>query len=632
MTIYEKNRKSFEEQYPEWLEEVETYAKDHPEDLVIREETACDESVIFRVEQGSRSLYLNGKYAPVERAIKWIDSLPDRTTGSVVVLIGVGSGIYLKELLTQSDKAITIIIYEPSAKIFLRMLEVMDLSVEIKKHHFIFLIEGYNSENYEYVMSQFMTYDRLSYFTFFVHPNYAELFPEVVLRCSKYANKKGEELEVQKNTTMRYMATFADNLLCNMRYLPYHYKARQLGGAIPTDIPAIVISAGPSLNKNILELKKAKNKAFLIAVDTAIKPLLKNGIYPDVFVIVDGLKPVSLIEAEGVSDVPLVTPFVAAKSVLEYHKGKKFFFEDASVLPQHVYNLCGKSFEGLESGGSVANNAFSLAVLMGFKTIIFVGQDLAMTGNKTHADGTFAEKMEEIDTNSGAYFEVDAIDGGKVLTRFDFNRYRIWFEKIIERERLDNVIDATEGGALIHGTKVMTLKEAIEKECKKEVDIKAIIDGIEPCLDSENQEKAITYLCDLPKKIEKNKIEMRKARKEYERIEKICQKKPFQQQAYIKKCKRVNRMVDDIVKSPEAYLTIESLRGIDFAVQKEVLDTNEDVQKEGLEVARYGQYMLMYMEQCTETIRKHAVELMEELEKNPAQFQPFYRETDDQKE
>ena len=37
----------------------------------------------------------------------------------------------------------------------------------------------------------------------------------------------------------------------------------------------------------------------------------------------------------------------------------------------------------------VACSAFSLVYKLGFSRIILVGQDLALTGNKTHADGTF---------------------------------------------------------------------------------------------------------------------------------------------------------------------------------------------------------------------------------------------------
>ena len=68
--------------------------------------------------------------------------------------------------------------------------------------------------------------------------------------------------------------------------------------AIPREMPAIIVSAGPSLNENIEELKKAKNKAFIIAVDTAMKPLLRNGIIPDMYAIIDGTKPLELVAVE----------------------------------------------------------------------------------------------------------------------------------------------------------------------------------------------------------------------------------------------------------------------------------------------------------------------------------------------
>ena len=44
--------------------------------------------------------------------------------------------------------------------------------------------------------------------------------------------------------------------------------------------PALVIGAGPSLNKNIRLLKEARHKALLVAVDAALKPLLEAGITP----------------------------------------------------------------------------------------------------------------------------------------------------------------------------------------------------------------------------------------------------------------------------------------------------------------------------------------------------------------
>lgn len=62
-------------------------------------------------------------------------------------------------------------------------------------------------------------------------------------------------------------------------------------------------------------------------------------------------------------------------------------------------------FYGVACGGSVACSAFSLVYKMGFSRIILVGQDLALTGNKTHADGTFMDKMQTIDTSKAIMVE-----------------------------------------------------------------------------------------------------------------------------------------------------------------------------------------------------------------------------------
>ena len=79
-----------------------------------------------------------------------------------------------------------------------------------------------------------------------------------------------------------------ENILCNAKYVIKGYKTRQFVDVIPRNIPAIIVAAGPSLNKNILELKRLKGRAFIIAVDTAIKPLLNAGIIPDMYAVVDG--------------------------------------------------------------------------------------------------------------------------------------------------------------------------------------------------------------------------------------------------------------------------------------------------------------------------------------------------------
>ena len=53
------------------------------------------------------------------------------------------------------------------------------------------------------------------------------------------------------------------------------------------------------------------------------------------------------------------------------------------------------------------------------------------------------------------------------------------------------VIDATEGGAKINGTLVMSLQEALTEYAKEEYDIRAIIESVEPVFKQEDREDLI---------------------------------------------------------------------------------------------------------------------------------------------
>ncbi len=153
------------------------------------------------------------------------------------------------------------------------------------------------------------------------------------------------------------------------------------------NVPSIIVAAGPSLNKNILDLRQLNKKACIIATDTAIKPLLNNGIIPDFIVIVDGKKPGLLFEHELLSEVPMIMSSAVSKDPVNMHKGKKFFSWDGSryeaelikEAKQHSAHPEKIDMCSLPTGGSVATTAFSFAKLLGSKTIILVGQDLAFT-------------------------------------------------------------------------------------------------------------------------------------------------------------------------------------------------------------------------------------------------------------
>ena len=121
---------------------------------------------------------------------------------------------------------------------------------------------------------------------------------------------------------------------------------------------------------------------------------------------------------------------------------------------------------------------------------------MAYTDNKAYADGTFQEKMKEEDTSN--FIMVEGNFEEKIPTKPDLKLFIDWYNMYIsgikEKDKGLRVINATEGGAKIQNTEIITLKKAIEEECAKEVDIKGCLKKLSPMLNEEAREWTINYL------------------------------------------------------------------------------------------------------------------------------------------
>jgi hypothetical protein len=71
---------------------------------------------------------------------------------------------------------------------------------------------------------------------------------------------------------------------------------------------------------------------------------------------------------------------------------------------------------------------------------------------------------------------VEGIDGQPVPTSASFLSFLTWFENTIQAKGDDvTVIDATEGGAKIHGAHIMTFREAIDLYCQEDIGTERIL-------------------------------------------------------------------------------------------------------------------------------------------------------------
>lgn len=608
--ILEKNLLAMEKWYSSFADMIRD-KKDIEDDIRVRMETSWDGEVIFRVQKEDIDLYLEGKRNTKEPVEMWMERLGKIPKYAPVFLFGVGNGSYLKALISGTPKEVNVVVYEPSINIFLKLLDEIDLSEEIENRPIGFIVEELNAEEFEAVMNKVFVFENMEFLKEEIHPNYKALYGEKLVEKIRILQRKAESMMMNYNTGERFSTHIANNILSNMQYICEGYHTKGLALAIPHTGPAILVSAGPSLNKNVQELKKAKNKAFILAVDTAIKPLIKAGVVPDAFMTIDAKKPLHLTDIKGAEDIPVIAPACAHHPVLAHQKGKKIFYNDDYEIPNHIYRMNGKVLPSVSTGGSVACSAFSLLYKMGFETIILVGQDLAYTDNKSHADGSFQDKMPKEDTKKMIRVKGNYVD--EIPTRRDFRVFLEWFEMYIKKVREHHelrVINATEGGAYIEGTELSTLKDVIEELCVEEVDFGKKINEMESAFSAEEREKIVEYLHSIPGEYEQIRKDAQTLGKIYKKLDKLSRSGNMGQENARKLLKRVKKLTGKCSKKETYQLIAETIKKAEYIIRTEYFYEGDTFEDEIREIARKGILYSEILQECAELLKVLAEETL----------------------
>lgn len=431
-----------------------------------------------------------------EQAALWASQFSEKILNQVFYVVGFSNGEFIREMLKVLDATNTVIVYEPFVGNYNFVKEKSDITDILEDSRFMIYVSENEEKELIETIATVVNYDAFGRTKLILLPGY-EACSSILLDIKSALEYQTRMLAFEKITDIALAEKVRTNIVKNF---PSVIRERSINQLLETlnsidkkNIPAIIISAGPSLDKNIYEIKKAEGHAFIIAVDTALKAVLRAGINPDITVCVDPRKELVLFEHDKIKNIPAIFTMDIPDKIVSEHTSPMFFagygLNDLSDAFYKKYD--DTIYEVLEAGGSVANTAFSAARKLGFKTIIFVGQDLAFTDGRGHTGAAYDdEKKNANDTVNGVIVcEVPGIYGGMVKTEIRMKSYLEWFEKEIHLHPEITVIDATEGGALIKGTKIMTLADAIKENCVESVDWSEIISEIPPLYSKEEQEE-----------------------------------------------------------------------------------------------------------------------------------------------
>lgn len=393
------------------------------------------------------------------------------------ILLGLGLGYNLKLLEAISDSATKFVIIERDLRFIVIALSLVDISYLLDANRILF-IGDYGPGDTALTFGGIAAY--LALFSPYslelpsavaLHPDYYAVVKEDVQRAIAAAQvgfRSSQELAVadifnrfeNMNAYMGAQLCFDDLPIC-------------------AESGAVLVAAGPSLQKNIAALKECQ--LHICAVGTAARRLLAEGIVPDTIVTMDyhiaSTKYLEEMTIPAGANWP--TLIVDARS---HSRAARIYDGPIAFLPdEKLFQICRgqkpRADQAFAPAATVAHQAFRFLERMGFATIILCGLDLGNPWGVTHIPGiaTYDEwhsslgrfssyemlEWEQILRFRSELLRSEDSDGNPVYSDSLMMTYLEAFNRAILACKA-RVIDATEGGARKKGAEIMSLAEALQ--------------------------------------------------------------------------------------------------------------------------------------------------------------------------
>ncbi|MGE7944140.1 motility associated factor glycosyltransferase family protein [Lysinibacillus xylanilyticus] len=397
------------------------------------------------------NFFLHSKYNPIQEAKRIVEK--EFEPNFVNVVFGYGLGYIIDELKNNIRKNDNLIVIDPLFREF--------NDVVINNNGGFTLIEEVKSEIIEEVVAASLV-NLSTKVNVICSPNYDNILKEEYLIVLESIKTVQRLHQVGENTTRQFSFDWQENYVHNLLHTYMNHSLKELKQHY--DCPIVVISGGPSLKKQIVKLKRIKDKVITIASGSTINSLLQHGIDPDYVVSIDGgianynhFKGIDRIKSQ------LIFGFSSHYKIQENFPNAKYALLDVgdNDFQQYLRNKLSVEVPLIAGGASVANFAFTVACYMTSGPIAIIGQDLAYTDNKSHEDSNkhFVEVDESYREKRGM-FEIKGYYNDKVLTDYAFLMMKRDFERLNKQiQHPAPIFNCTEGGAKIEGMDQLPLQE-----------------------------------------------------------------------------------------------------------------------------------------------------------------------------
>ncbi|MBZ0254492.1 DUF115 domain-containing protein [bacterium] len=431
-------------------------------------------------KDGAAPVSFYSKYDPVKESQRQLESLPNDSIYTPV-LLGVGLGYRLRKLYDKHrDGFFDCALVEHDPAVFLLALKTTPLHDILADSRFqLQLSESWDSWNaIVHALTPGIMSSGLQVLPHAPSQSLAPMFYQQALALLEARIQMARaEFDLMIQSGARIQENLWGNLLPSINAVGVNHLDNCLQGK-----PAIVVAAGPSLDRNVHLLKEAQSKCVIICVDTALRTLRAHDVQPHIVVANDPTE-LNVHHFEGVEfgqgtilayDPELYAPIARSwpgrRMLMNLEKNAFTRWMERAVAP----------FGYVPKGISVGNAAFYLASALGADPIVFAGLDLAFDakGGRTHTQGSALHREHQAIADGADSAElgprhqsnamqenivwVDGVNGETVPTSKIMSMYLRQFVEAIAQTNA-RVIDATEGGARIDGAEIKPLQQALDQ-------------------------------------------------------------------------------------------------------------------------------------------------------------------------
>ena len=394
---------------------------------------------------------------------------------------GIGNGLLYKVLL-QNETHRRIVVFEPNIELIYMALNLVDFVEAIYKGRLIIVhTKQYRSAMAELIfgINEIKLFSRL--YNLHIHSAYyEENFAQDLMDTNTINANAIHSLDLKAGNDPRDALMGIEHYMINLPKMLARptlnelIKKRKKKGKF-----AVLVATGPSLTKQLPLLKKYAKKATIFCADSSYTILQQNDIKPDYVLSLERVSKTSEFFNNDFGEfdkdiIFLIYTLTHPNTVKYLEQNKRNFIITQRALPFAAY-LGFLNYGAIGGGMSVMNMAYQFAEMLGFKNIVFIGQDLAYAENgASHAKNYKHDEFFE--SNMYNKIETQAYGGvGKVKTSIVWKLFREIFEGYIfaNKKRVKSY-NCTEGGARIEGSIEKPFKELCEEFLAKQPDKKPL--------------------------------------------------------------------------------------------------------------------------------------------------------------